>query len=491
MDFQTPDFNPATAELFLASASLLILLVISFLKRGVENAAFYMSEIALLVTAALVMLPVFTGAGIGFTFGQMYINDPLGDVLKSLACLVVAVVLLYGRRYMSDRRIETPEYYLLVLFATLGIMVLISAANLLTVYLGLELLSLASYALVAINRDSVRSTEAAMKYFVLGALSSGLLLYGISMVYGAAHTLDLVGVYSALFEHQANNTVLMFGLVFLVAGVCFKLGVVPFHMWIPDVYDGAPSAITLFVSTAPKLAAFVMTFRLLALGMWDLAESWQRMLMLAAAASIVLGNLAAIAQTSFKRMLAYSAISHMGFMLLGMISGVVAGDRSSIHNAYGSALFYVITYVITGLAAFGALLLMSRKGFEAENIDDFKGLNQRSSWWALMFAIVMFSMAGLPFFVGFFSKFFVLQTVISTGRYWLAILAVMMSLVGAFYYLRIVKLMYFDQPADSEPILGGWFVRLVLSANVFLVAGLGVFPGALMRLCVNIMHASI
>lgn len=492
MDFQIPDFGPALAELFLAAAALLILLLISFLKRTASSAAFWLSQIALLMTAVLSLMPVLTGAGIGFTFGQMFINDPMGAVLKSLACVAVLLVLLYGRRYLSDRRIETPEYYLLVLFATLGIMVLITAGNLLTVYLGLELLSLSSYALVAINRDSARSTEAAMKYFVLGALSSGLLLYGISMIYGATQTLDIVGVYGALFEQQANRTVLMFGVVFLVAGIAFKLGVVPFHMWIPDVYDGAPSAVTLFISTAPKLAAFVMTFRLLAIGLWDLAEQWQKMLMFTAVASIVLGNLAAIAQTSFKRMLAYSAISHMGFMLLGLVSGVMTGgDRGGIYNAYGASLFYVVTYALTGLASFGVLLLLSRKGFEAENIDDFKGLNQRSAWWAAMTAIVMFSMAGIPFFVGFFSKFFVLQTVITTGRLWLAVLAVLMSLIGAFYYLRIVKLMYFDEPTDHGSLQGGFGMRLVLSLNVLAIALLGLFPGRLMQLCVNIINASI
>ncbi|HEX5126470.1 MAG TPA: NADH-quinone oxidoreductase subunit N, partial [Rhodocyclaceae bacterium] len=316
-------------------------------------------------------------------------------------------------------------------------------------------------------------------------------LYGISMVYGATGTLSIYDVGRALFEHQANLTVLLFGLVFVVSGVAFKLGVVPFHMWIPDVYEGAPTAVTLLVSSAPKLAAFSMAYRLLAIGMWDLADQWQKMLMFLSVASIVLGNLAAIAQSNLKRMLAYSAISHMGFMLLGLMTGVVGGERNFVYNAYASAMFYAIVYVISTMAAFGIMLLMSRAGFESENIDDFKGLNKRSSWWAAMMAVVMFSMAGLPFFVGFFSKFFVLQSVITAGYWWVAVLAVMMSLVGAYYYLRIVKIMYFDEPTDIAPLRTTVGVRFVLSSNVLALAVLGLFPNGLMQLCVAILRNSI
>ncbi|HRV79130.1 MAG TPA: NADH-quinone oxidoreductase subunit NuoN, partial [Thauera sp.] len=359
----------------------------------------------------------------------------------------------------------------------------VTANHMLPMYIGLEMMSLALYTMVAFDRDSARSTEAAMKYFVLGALASGLLLYGMSMVYGATGTLEFSGVAQALYNQTANQTVLMFGLVFLVAGICFKLGVVPFHMWVPDVYQGAPTAVTLVIATAPKLAAFAMAVRLLIWALFDIAEEWQMMLILVAAASIVLGNLAAIAQQNIKRMLAYSGISHMGFMLLGLLAGVVEGDRHFALNAYSSAMFYAISYVIMSLASFGMLILLSRAGFEAENIDDFKGLNKRSSWYALMMLFVMFSMAGVPFFIGFFAKLSVLQAVVAAGYFWLAVLAVVMSVIGAFYYLRVVKVMYFDDPIDASPIHAAPEVRVMLSANGLAIAALGLAPQALMSLC--------
>ena len=488
MEFQIPNFLPAITEICIAAAALLLLLVVPFAKRGAATIGFYMSEFVL-IAAAVMHITMMNG--VDFTFGQMFFDDPLGDLLKAGACAAAALVLLYGRRYLIDRKLETGEYYVMVLFAVLGINVLISAGNLITIYIGLELLSLASYALVAIDRDSARSTEAAMKYFVLGALASGLLLYGMSMVYGAAQSLDIIDVARALYEQQANRTILLFGLAFLVAGISFKLGVVPFHMWIPDVYQGAPTAVTLFISSAPKLAAFAMAFRLLAVGLWDLAEHWQRMLMFVGLASIVLGNLSAIAQTNLKRMLAYSGISHMGFLVLAMMSGVINGDRGFVHNAYAASTFYALTYVLMTLGAFGIMLLMTRAGFEAESISDFKGLNKRSRWWAGMMAIVMFSMAGIPFFVGFFSKFFVLQAVIAAGYLWLAVAAVAMSLIGAFYYLRIVKVMYFDEPTDSAVIEAGFGTKLALSINVLAIAIIGLFPGMLMQVCVVIVQNSL
>ncbi|MGC3964108.1 MAG: NADH-quinone oxidoreductase subunit NuoN [Rhodocyclaceae bacterium] len=488
MDFQIPNFYPAIAEIFLAGMTVLVLLLTALMRRGAASMAYYLAQFAILATG---FITFFTSGEVGFTFGNMYIDDSVGDLLKVFSCFGTSLVLLYNRRYMADRNLETPEYYMLVMFVLLGICVLISAGSLITVYLGLELLSLGSYALVAIDRDSSRSTEAAMKYFVLGALASGLLLYGISMVYGATGTLSIIDVARALFEGQANRTVLLFGLVFVVAGVCFKLGVVPFHMWIPDVYQGAPTSITLLVASAPKVAAFAMAFRLLAIGMWDLADQWQTMLLFVGIASIILGNLAAIAQTNIKRMLAYSGISHMGFLLLGFACGVVDGERHFVYNAYGSAMFYSLTYLISTLAGFGILLLLSRAGFEAENIDDLKGLNRRSSWWAAMMAIVMFSMAGIPFFVGFFSKFFILQSVISAGHWWIAVVAVLFSLIGAYYYLRVVKVMFFDEPTETEPIGGSWGVRTVLSLNVLGMAALGLFPGWLMQLCVILLRNSI
>ncbi len=366
-----------------------------------------------------------------------------------------------------------------------------SANHFLTIYLGLELLSLALYAMVALERDSARATEAAMKYFVLGALASGLLLYGISMIYGATGTLEISSVAQAIYHQAGNRTVLMFGLVFVVAGLAFKLGVVPFHMWIPDVYQGAPAAITLFIASAPKLAAFAMAMRLLVNGLFELAEQWQSMLMFLAVLSIVLGNLAAIAQTNLKRMLGYSGISHMGFMLLGLMSGVVGGDRHFALNAYSSSMFYVISYVLMSMASFGVILLMSRSGFEAESLDDFRGLNKRNSWFAGVMAMVMFSMAGIPFFIGFFAKFSVLQAVVAAGYIWLAVLAVVMSLIGAFYYLRVVKIMFFDEPADSAPLTATTDMRVVLSLNGVAIAVLGLMPQTLMSLCAYSLLGSL
>jgi NADH-quinone oxidoreductase subunit N len=374
--------------------------------------------------------------------------------------------------------------------------VMVTANHFLSLYIGLEMLSLSLYGLVAFDRDSARSTEAAMKYFILGALASGLLLYGMSMVYGATGNLSLSGVAQAIYNQAAvydgvsSKTVLMFGLVFIVAGLAFKLGVVPFHMWVPDVYHGAPTSVTLMIGTAPKLAAFAMAMRLLVGGLFDLAEHWQTMLMLMAIGSLVLGNIAAIAQTNLKRMLAYSGISHMGFLLLGLLSGVVEGDRFNALNAYTSSMFYAIAYVVMSLASFGIIILLSRSGFEAENIDDLKGLNKRSSWFAAMMMIIMFSMAGIPFFIGFFAKLSVLQSLVAADMVWLAVLAVMMSLVGAFYYLRVVKVMYFDEPVDTSPIHAAPDIRVLLSANCLAIAFLGLLPQQLIDLCQLALVAS-
>jgi NADH-quinone oxidoreductase subunit N len=407
--------------------------------------------------------------------------------------LAVIMMLIYGRQYMADRGLDKGEYYLLVLYATLGMMVMISAANFLTMYLGLELMSLSLYGLVAIDRDSTRGTEAAMKYFVLGALASGLLLYGMSMIYGATGTLEIGGVAQALYHGQSEKTVLLFGLVFMVAGVAFKLGLVPFHMWIPDVYHGAPTAVTMFIGSAPKFAAFAMALRLLVYALFGLAADWQKMLLIMAVLSIGLGNLAAIAQTNIKRMLAYSAISHMGYMVLGLMSGVVGGqvDPFTAINAYSSALYYTVAYVLMSLGAFGMVLLLSRAGYEAENLEDFKGLNKRSPWFAAMMLIMMFSMAGIPFFIGFFAKFAVLLAAVKAGYTAVAVVAVMFSLVGAFYYLRVVKLMYFDTPVDSAPINAGLDLRVLLSLNGLAVAGFGLFPDTVMMVCTTALMRSL
>jgi NADH-quinone oxidoreductase subunit N len=371
-------------------------------------------------------------------------------------------------------------------------MVMISAAHFLTLYLGLELMSLSLYALVAIDRDSARATEASMKYFVLGALASGLLLYGMSMVYGATGTLEIGGVAQAIFHGDANRTILVFGLAFIVAGVGFKLAAAPFHMWVPDVYDGAPTAITLLIASAPKLAGFAMAMRLLVYGLFELADQWQLMLMMLAVLSIAIGNLAAIAQTSIKRMLAYSSISHMGFMLLALMSGIIGQvDPFGTLNAYSSALYYVVAYVLMSLGSFGMILLLSRAGHEADQLEDFKGLNRRSPWFAAMMLILMFSMAGIPFFVGFFAKFSVLLAAVKAGYVGVVVFAVMLSLVGAYYYLRVVKLMYFDAPVDTAPLAAPLDMRVLLSLNGLAVALFGMFPDSLMMLCTTAMMRSL
>ena len=482
MNFVLPDLMPAAAEIFLLAAVSLILVVDVFLKDSRRTTTFLMTQLALL--GCFVITFMTSSAEITYTFSNMYVDDLMADFLKLLLYVTVLIVMWYSRDYMLDRAPHAKgEFYSLSLFATLGMMVMISANHFLTVYLGLELLSLSLYGMVALNRDSVQATEAAMKYFVLGALASGLLLYGMSLIYGATGTLEISAVAERLYMGAANKTVLTLGLVFLVAGLAFKLGVVPFHMWIPDVYHGAPTAITMFIGSAPKLAAFAIVMRMLVNGLIVLAADWQQMLILLSVLSMAIGNLAAIAQTNLQRMLAYSAISHMGFMLLGIVTGVVGGDARYALNAYSSAMFYVVTYVLTSAGTFGMILLLARTGFEADNLDDYKGLNKRSPWFAAIMMMLMFSMAGVPFFVGFFAKFSVLQAVVAAGYMKLAIAAVIFSLIGAYYYLRVVKIMYFDQPTDTSPIEAPLNMKVLASANGLAVAVLGIFPQALMSLC--------
>lgn len=490
-NFVMPDLYPAAPELFLAAMACIILLV-DALTGSTRRWLAPVLTMLTLIGCALITYATLDGMAT-LTFSNMFVDDPLSDFLKLLLYFAVITVLIYGRGYLAARNLDKAEYYLLLLFATLGMMVMISAYNFLTLYLGLELLSLSLYAMVAIDRDSSRATEAAMKYFVLGALASGLLLYGMSMIYGATGTLELGRVAQAVHEGVANRTILVFGLVFLVSGIAFKLGVVPFHMWIPDVYHGAPTAVTLLISSAPKLAAFAMALRLLVSGLFGLVEHWQIMLMLMAVLSIGVGNLAAIAQTNIKRMLGYSAISHMGFMLLALMSGVVGAeiDPIALINAYSSALYYSVSYVLMSLGAFGMVLLLSRSGYEAESLEDFKGLNKRSPWFALVMAVLMFSMAGIPFFVGFFAKFSVLLAAVAAGHIVVVVLAVMFSLIGAFYYLRVVKLMYFDNPVDGAPIQAGFDMRLLMSLNGLAVAAFGLFPDALMMLCTETLVRSL
>ena len=483
MQFVTPDLRLASAEVFVLAMTCLIMIVDLFVKDMKRTATFFLTQLTL-VGAAFITLSLSTGE-ILYTFSNMYVSDLMADVLKLLLYLTVMVVLFYSRGYLQDRpQMAKGEYYTLTLFATLGMMVMISASHFLTVYIGVELLSLSLYAMVALNRDSVSATEAAMKYFVLGALASGLLLYGMSMIYGATGSLDIAVVAESLFAGQANRAILGLGVVFLVCGIGFKLGVVPFHMWIPDVYHGAPTSVALFIGSAPKLAAFAIVIRILLSGLLVAAADWQSMLLILSVLSMAVGNFAAIAQTNLKRMLAYSAISHMGFMLLGMASGIAGGGtRVELFNAYSASMFYVITYVLTSVGAFGMILLLARAGFESDEIKDFAGLNKRNPWFAAVMMMMMFSMAGIPFFVGFFAKFSVLVSVVAAGHLWLAIAAVLFSLVGAFYYLRVVKLMYFDLPESTMPIRAPMNVKALISANGMAVALLGIFPNYLMSLC--------
>ena len=389
---------------------------------------------------------------------------------------IPSVVFLYSRDYIKARDINKGEYYVLGLFGMLGMMIMVSAHSLLTIYLGLELLSLSLYALVAFQRDNSVAAEAAMKYFVLGAIASGMLLYGMSMLYGVTHSLDIGTISSYIAGQKDQSMVLSFGLVFVVVGLAFKLGAVPFHMWLPDVYHGAPTSVTLYIGTAPKIAAFAMTIRLLVDGMQGLSADWQQMFMVLAVLSLAIGNVVAIAQTNIKRMLAYSTISHVGFLVLGILAATREG--------YIASMFYTVTYAIMALGAFGLIIVLSRKGYESDSLDDFKGLSERSPWLAFLMLIIMFSMAGVPPTVGFYAKLMVLEAVLNVKMLWIAIVAVLFSVIGAFYYLRIIKLMYFDKPADDAgEIKASFDTRVIVSSNGILVLLLGLFPGGLIALC--------
>ena len=444
-----------------------------------------LTQSSLAVVAALQLWFFFDGFTL-YSMQRMVVADPMGHLLGLFATLATMVTLVYARPYAASRDMLKGELFTLSMFSLLGILVMLAANNFLVVYLGLELMSLSLYALVAMRRDDIGATEAAMKYFVLGALASGFLLYGLSMMYGATGSLSIPEVFKAIASGRINRAVLILGTVFVVSGLAFKLGAVPFHMWVPDVYQGAPTAVTLMVGGAPKLAAFAITIRLLVEGMSGLALDWQQMLVFISVASMLIGNLAAIAQTNLKRMLAYSTIAQVGFMLLGLCPGVVSGNTMSAVNAYSSAMFYIVVDVLTTLGTFGMIMLLSRTGHEAERIDDFRGLARRSPWFAGVMAVFMFSLAGIPPTVGFYAKLAVLQALVSTnvgGFIWLAVVAVMLSLLGAYYYLRVVKVMYFDDPVDSHPIGGERDVRIMLSLNGAAVLLLGILPGGLMQLC--------
>jgi len=470
---------------------LVMACVIALLDLGVKSLMRGITYLMTLLTLAIVAYMQADLALSGTTiygFGNMVVSDSMGSWLKCFATISVMVTLVYGRSYAGHRdMLRGGELFTLSIFALLGMSVMISGNNLLVIYMGLELLTLSSYALVALRRDNATATEAAMKYFVLGAMASGFLLYGMSMLYGATGSLDITAIFKAISSGQIRHQVLVFGLVFIVSGLAFKLGAVPFHMWIPDVYQGAPTAVTLMIGGAPKLAAFAMTMRLLVEGMLPLAVDWQQMLLVLAVGSLLVGNLAAIAQTNVKRMLAFSTISQMGFVLLGITSGVVNGDALTLTaNAYSSAMFYVITYVLTTLASFGVLLLLSQEGFESEEIADLAGLNQRSPLYAGVMAVCLLSLAGIPPMVGFYAKFAVLQALVASGQGFqlgIAVFAVLMSLIGAFYYLRVIKVMYFDVPITASSVVAPLDVRVVLCVNGALVLVLGLFPGGLLSLC--------
>ncbi|MGZ8983630.1 MAG: NADH-quinone oxidoreductase subunit NuoN [Methylotenera sp.] len=475
------DLITALPEIVILCMAMFILLADLFLKKANRIAIYGLAQFALLVAAYL----TFTthAPSVTYAFTGTFVDDAMSDVLKLMIYLGTSLIFVYSRQYIQLRDMFRGEFYALVLFALVGMMIMVSGQNMLTLYVGLELLSLSLYALVALDRDNARATEAAMKYFVLGALASGMLLYGMSMIYGMTGSLNIAEINAALMGDAKNHAVLILGLVFIVSGLAFKLGAVPFQMWVPDVYEGSPTAITMLISSVPKLAAFAFIIRFLVQGLQTLVVDWQQMLMIMAVLSIIVGNITAIAQTNLKRMLAYSTISHMGFMLYGMMSASM--------NGFVYAMFYVVSYVLMTLAGFGIILLLSRKGFEAEQLNDLKGLNQRSPWHAFLMLIVMFSMAGVPPTLGFYAKFTVLQAAMQAGYLWLVVFAVLMAVIGAFYYLRVIKLMYFDEPVDHHPIQVPMDMRIVLSVNALALLVIGLMPQKLMELCIYAITRSL
>ncbi|MGE4125398.1 MAG: NADH-quinone oxidoreductase subunit NuoN [Pusillimonas sp.] len=485
-------FALALPEILLLVLAVLILLFDAFSTSADRSSTFWLTLLALAGVTAVSAVQWDAGVE-GATFSGLYIVDDLSHFLKITSYIAVAATLVYGREYAEKRDMlaRGGEFYTLTLFALLGQMVMISAGNLLTVYLGIELMSFALYALIALRRENLNATESAMKYFVLGSLASGILLYGLSMIYGATGFLDLAGIAQVIESEQAQRLPLVFGLVFVVAGLAFKLGAVPFHMWVPDVYQGAPTSVTLIVGAAPKLAAFAIMMRLLVDALHGLSFDWQPMLLILAVLSLAVGNLTAIVQTNFKRMLAYSTISHMGFVFLGLLSGVVK-DQPIASEAYGASLFYMVIYVLTTLASFGVILVLSRRGFECEEISDLKGLNKRNPVLAGVLLLTMFSLAGIPPLAGFYAKLSVLQALVGAGLLWLAVVAVIFSLIGAFYYLRVVKVAYFDEPEGQvQPLESGALSGGLMSLNGLALIGLGILPGGLMAWCISVIDNAL
>jgi NADH-quinone oxidoreductase subunit N len=473
--------SPVYAEIFLLVMVSVILIADLFMVNNTKTLTYLLVQFTLLGCS---LITVSTHQdGIVHMFNHMFVDDLMADVLKLLTYLSVSMMLVYSRSYLMARGLFTGEFLALVLFATLGMMVMISASNFVTLYVGLEVLALSQYALVALQRDSAVATESAMKYFILGAMASGFLLYGMSMLYGATGSLDINRIADVIQHGTPNKALLVFGLAFIVAGLAFKLGVAPFHMWVPDVYHGAPTAMTMFIGTAPKLAAFAFVMRILVEALQPLMIHWSGMLTVLAVLSMAVGNITAIAQTNLKRMLAYSTISHMGFLIIGVLAGGIEG--------YGSAMYYAVTYVLMSLGSFGMIMLLSREGFEADNLNDFKGLNQRSPWLAFMMLLLMFSLAGIPPTVGFYAKFAVLNAAFQAGHITLVVLAVLFSLIGAFYYLRVVKLMYFDAPESHEKFYIQPDSSLLMSINGLAVLALGILPSTLMSVCAVSVQQSL
>jgi NADH-quinone oxidoreductase subunit N len=479
MDSIQTDILTALPELTVLTMAMVVLLTGLSAKN---NFILYALAQFTLFIAAYITLSTHS-SGVGYAFSSMFVDDTLADVLKLMILTGSAIMFVYTRQYMQLRNIYCGEYYALVLFAVLGMMIMVSGQSMLSIYMGLELLSLCLYSLVALDRDNPKSSEAAMKYFVLGALASGMLLYGMSMIYGMTGSINIAEITSALQDTNPKNPVLILGLVFIVAGLAFKFGAVPFQMWVPDVYQGSPTSITMLIGSVPKLAAYAIAIRLLAQGLQPLTADWQDMLLIMAVLSIAIGNVTAIAQTNLKRMFAYSTISHVGFLMFGLMSGTL--------NGFASSMFYISAYVLMTLAGFGMILLLSRKGFEAENLKDLKGLSQRSPWAALLMLITMFSMAGVPPTIGFYAKFTVLQSALQAGNIWAVVFAVLMAVVGAFYYLRIVKIMYFDEPEDFATISAPMDMKIILSINAFALLALGLMPQSLLNVCGNAIARSL
>jgi len=476
MTLEALNYLTAWPEIFLLTMACLVLVVDVFISDAKRDFSYLLSQLALVGTFALVMMLPMDGRELAFN--DMFVQDAMSIVLKLCILALSSVAFVYSRDYLKDRNIFKGEYYVLGLFAVLGMMLMVSANNLLMIYLGLELLSLCLYAMVAFNRDNGNASEAAMKYFVLGAIASGMLLYGMSILYGLSGSLVLADIADAIHQAGDSRIGMVFALVFILVALAFKLGAVPFHMWVPDVYQGSPTAVTVFIGAAPKLAGFAMMMRLLVEAMGDLQADWQQMLIILSVLSMATGNVIAIAQTNIKRMLAYSTISHVGFILLGILAGT--------SEAYAAAMFYTISYAVMSLGGFGIIMLLARKGFEAENLDDFRGLNQRSPWFAFLMLVLMLSMAGVPPTVGFWAKLAVLKMAVQADMVWLALVAVFFSIIGVFYYLRVIKLMYFDDVVDDQPLSCSREMQITLSSNALLVLALGLYPAGLMSLCLSV-----